>query len=372
MMARLLTLLLERREYGKAEAELAKYQEKMPLSPELVRVKGEIAFGLGDRGAAREALKRAKATITLPSRDYRDYLWLARLSRTAGDNTEAEKFLRDGLTVGKHAPDMWLGLIDHLAQTHQRKAAEAELERLKKELPKDRQLFTIARCYEAMHLQTETTKAYQAALQERPNDCATLAFAADFYRRADQVDEAMRHYEHLLSDEVSAPAELAVPARRQYAVLIAQSQDASSRKRALALLDENAKTRGATVPDERVRLFIQGQSADAKERSAALNKFQHSLDRQIPTPEETLLLAQLLEATNNLGQARERIEALVDRQPQNPQYLVRLAQILVKDGSLDAAADRLKELRALEPDTLRVRAVQQALTAAQKKTAPAP
>ena len=56
-------------------------------------------------------------------------------------------------------------------------------------------------------------------LKDRPNDFALLAYAADFFRRADQPAKARPLYERLLDPTLAAPAELVGLARRQLAAL---------------------------------------------------------------------------------------------------------------------------------------------------------
>ncbi len=211
----------------------------------------------------------------------------------------------------------------------------------------------------------EAAAAYQAALREQPNDFALVAFAADFYRRAEQARAAERLYERLLSPELAAPAEFTVKARRALAVLAAERGDASSCKQALALIDANTRLRGETLTDARIRLYILGQQP--RERAGALSKLQESLRNQLPTPEERLLLAGLLEATNNLGQARTHLSEVVDQYPTVPLYLVRYARVLIKAGELDEAQGLLARLDKLEPASDRVRAVRAALTEAERR-----
>src|ERR1019366_7830183 len=90
----LLGLLLQRREFGKAETELAKYEEKWALTNDLAHLGAEIALGMRDKQYAKLAVKRAEQAVTLPTRDYRDALWLARVYQAAGEVSKAEALLR--------------------------------------------------------------------------------------------------------------------------------------------------------------------------------------------------------------------------------------------------------------------------------------
>lgn len=208
----------------------------------------------------------------------------------------------------------------------------------------------------------EAAKAYQDALRAKPGDFMLLAFAADFHRRADDRVEAQHLYERLLTPEVAAPAEFAVPARRYLALLLTERGEPA---KALALIDDNIKTRGNALADERIRLFIQAR--DPRERQAALSKFQDSLRLQLPTPDERLLLAQMLEAADSLGQARAHLSEIVDQHPTAPSYLIRYARVLIKLGELAEAERMVARLQTLEPASDRVRSISAALADAKRK-----
>ena len=364
VLASLLGLLMQRREFGKAETEVAKYEQKLALTKELARLGAEVALLMREKQYAKLAVKRAEQAVALPARDYRDALWLARIYQAAGENLKAEALLRDSLDQAGHAPDTWIAWMDHLQQTNQRGQALKDLERLTKELPASRQPLTIARCYEALQMPDQAGKAYQDALRAASDDFILLAHAADFYRRADLPEEAQRWYERLLDPDLAAPAEYTVPARRRLAVLLAQ-RDAASSKQALALLNGNRASRGDAATDERIRLFIHSLTPSA--RQDAIRNFEDSLRLEPPTPEERLLLAQMLESADRLGQARTQLSELVGEYPATPQYLVRFARVLIRLNELDEAQRQLARLEPLEPDSERVRAVRAALARARKK-----
>ncbi len=102
-------------------------------------------------------------------------------------------------------------------------------------------------------------------------------------------------------------------------------------------------------------------------RQDAIRNFENSLRLQPPTPEERLLLAQMLESADRLGQARTRLSELVDEYPATPQYIVRYARILIRMNELDEAQRQVARLEPLEPDSERVREVRAALARAREK-----
>jgi hypothetical protein len=355
---------MQRREYSKAETELAKYEQKLPLTPDLARLGAEVAVGMRDRQFAKLAVKRAEIAVTLPTRDYRDALWLARIYQAAGENAKAEALLRESLDQAGHTPDTWIAWMEYLQQPNRRDQGVQELERLKKDLPTSRQPLTIARCYEALQMPDQAAKAYQDALRIAPDDFILLAYAADFYRRADQDAEAQKLYQRLLDPTVAAPADYTVSARRHLAILLASPDSATGRQQALALLDENKASRGDTLAEQRIRLFIQSMTPSA--RRDTLQKFQDSLRQQPPTPGERLLLARMLETANKLGEARSQLSDLADEYPTVSQYLVRYARMLIRMNELDEADRQVARLERLQQGSSRAREVRAALTRAKQ------
>jgi tetratricopeptide (TPR) repeat protein len=283
---------------------------------------------------------------------------LARICLAAGETARAETLLRDSLDKAGHTPETWIAWMDYLAHTNQRDVAMRDIERMKKELAVPRQSLTLARCYEALHMQEQADRAYQDALRLRPDDFIALTYAADFYRQADRVDQAIQCYQRLLDPAKSAPAESVLAARRHLAVFLAQRGQAS---RALALLDNNKQSQGDTIADGRVRLFIQSQTESARE--SAIAKFQDSLGLQLPAPDERVLLAQMLEAAGYLGQARTQLAEAVNEQP-TPTILVRYARLLIRLGERPEAERTVNRLETLEPSSARVRDLRKSLTRA--------
>ncbi len=360
MMKRLLQLLMERREFAKAEAELGKYEQRLPLTSDLARLGAEIAVGMRDRRYHKLAIARAEQAVSLPARDYRDLLWLARIYHAAGNNAKAEPLLREGMATAGHAPDVWIAWMNHLAITNQRDQAAPALEKMKKEVNERHVSLTLARCYDALRQPVEAADAFKEAVSDRTGDFAALAFAADFHRRAEHADEAFDLYVRLLDPARAAPAEFSVPARRHLAVLLSDKGTAEARAGALELLDENQKLRGPNSADARIRLFVQSRVSKAA-RETALAKFQDSLRELPPTPDERVLLARMFEAANQFNQARTQLAEAADENPTSPQYLAFYANILIRCEDLDEAARQLTRLEALEPASERTNAVRQAL-----------
>ncbi len=367
VLARLLEILIHRREFGKAEIEVTKYEQKHPLTPELARLGADVALGSRDKLSAKTALRRAELAVATPIRDYREALWLASICLAAGESARAESMLTTALDLAGHAPDVWIAWLAYLAQTNQADRASQEIDRMEKFLNKHRVALTRARCYDAMRQFDQAGSAYRAAVAGAGDDPTVLAFAADFFRRADLDSEARRLYERLVDPALFAPAEITVTARRNLAVLLAKSGNTDDRDRALALMNDNRSLRGDTLPDLRVRLFIQGQQAER--RRDAIHQFQETNRRQTPSADERLLLAELLVADRHLGQARNLLSDLFEEDPRNTRYVARFAQVLIGLEEFAEARRMLAILTQAEPTSARTHAVQSALAKGEKEAA---
>ncbi len=362
VLASVVGLLLHRGEFQKAENEFAQYEQKQPLTKELARLGAEVALALREKAYGKIALQRARQAVTLPARDFREALWLARIYHTAGEIAEAEALLRTSLDQAGHAPDVWIAWMEFLESQDRRPEALSQLERLKKEVAPGRLPLTLARCFESLHLVAEASKAYEDALRLAPDDFSVLAYAADYYREMDHLDQAQRCYERLLDPALAVPGNTAAKARRHLAIVLGQRGSAA---RAVTLLDENHKDHGDNVADQRVRLYL--QCLTPAKCAAAITQFQDTRRAQVLSTDERLLLADMFESATRLGEARRQLAELDSAYPNTPRTLVRLARLLIRMDDLDEAKQLIMRLETLEPRSDRVAEVRQLLARALPK-----
>ncbi len=204
VLTQLLEILIQRREFGKADSEVTKYEQKQPLTPDLARLGAEAAMGLRDKQSAKVALRRAESGVTMPIRDYRDALWLSAICQAAGESARAEELLTSALNVAGHAPDVWIAWMEFLARSNQRKRVSQEIDRMEKTLHKNRVPLTHARCYDALQQLDQAASAYLTAVAGAGDDPTVLSFTADFFRRADLNDDARGFHERLLDPALAA------------------------------------------------------------------------------------------------------------------------------------------------------------------------
>ena len=107
-LGRLVQLLMQRREYAAAEAEFLKYERHEKLTKDLARFGAEVALAMRDERYAKSAVARAEQAVTLPARDYRDALWLARIYQSAGVHDKAERTYQDCLAQAGDVPEVWV------------------------------------------------------------------------------------------------------------------------------------------------------------------------------------------------------------------------------------------------------------------------
>lgn len=359
IVGRLLRRLIGRRDTLRAEETVAAYQRQRPLPPDLARLAAEIARSNHN---PRLALERARQAAALPSRDYRDYLWLAELHDAADEPAEAEKLRREAVRLAPHAPETWVALVGHLTRAGNAEAAEQVLAQARATIPADRRDLTLARCHEALRQSERAAEAYRVGLAARPRDVILLGAAADFYLRAGHDAEAEAALRRLLTPEMAAPPEYLFRARRKLAALRAgralDSGDDTARVEALALLDVNLRAR-ASIADERVRWFALGTRA--ADRSEALAKLRAGFAAAPPTADEQVLLARLYEASRQLYKARQELAQVVARHSHEPHYRARYVDVLIRSEALVEAETHLARLAELEPNSPRVRALQEAL-----------
>jgi tetratricopeptide (TPR) repeat protein len=315
---RLVELLLERQDYLRAEEALSRLGATRPWRPALVRLGTEVAAG--NRNAPL-AQARARQAAPLPSRDYRDYLWRAHIDQAIGRPRDAELLLREAVRIADHVPDVWVALVEHLAQSSQAAAAETVLGQVRGKLPSDLRALALARCHEALHQLSLAEAQYDQALAAAPTDFIALARAAEFYSRQDRPDRAEPLLRRLLAPAAAAPAGHTAGARRQLAALLAARGD---REEALDLLAANRVSHGDNTADDRVRWYVHGQ--DPAERARCLTQFQDSLARQPASAAERLLLGDLCLAAGKPAQARSVLQPLATHAAPVPQHVGPLRQ----------------------------------------------
>jgi tetratricopeptide (TPR) repeat protein len=355
LLYRLTQLLVERRRFTQASQVVRQAEGYGLLSTDLARLGADAALGNRDPG---RAVQLARKAVPATARDYRDALWLARLLEIAGKPAEAEKILRATLPKAPHVSDVWAALVGMLARDRRREEAEAILGNAARALPADQAAAGLARCYEALGDLCRAETQYRDALKVRPDDRVLLRAAAEFFRRTDQPHQAEPFLRRLLDPATQAPADARVRARRQLAILLAGSGKEADYREALALIQRNVETGGASADGERARAVV--LASRPGQQLAAVRLFEASFKDLPISEEDQFLLAQLAGAAGLCQRAQELMLDVLANSPDNPQYLSFHICSLLGRGDLAGARLYLDKLERIEPRstrTLRIKAL---------------
>jgi len=344
---RLVQLLQDQRKLADADRELRAFEEQGPLTPDLARLGADLALANGN---PTRALDLARQTVPDDSRDYRDYLWMARFYQAAGQSAKAEESLGKAASLGAHNPDTWVALVEHLAHVGRQAVIPEVLAEARRQLPSERLLITLARCHDVMGQPDQAEKFFTEALAMAPNDVVLLASVADFFRRGDQPEKATPLLQQIIDGD--APASILTQARRQLALILAESGQV---QRALALIDANIGSGPARAADDRVRKLVDG--FDPAKRKKAIKGLEETLKSPLGTADEVFYFAKLCEAGGNPTLAGNLLLGLVNSYPDNPQYLAHYVRFLQENGEVDEARTQFEKLQNREPDSKRTRAL---------------
>jgi tetratricopeptide (TPR) repeat protein len=347
LMVRVIKLLQERREFITANKNFRLFEEQGPLQPDLAKLGAELALASNE---GKRAVALGRLAVPADSRDYRDYLWLARLYQADGNFEQANELLAVAVAYAPYSPDVWIANVQHLALSGRLEAVPRLLSEMQKKVSPQRSAFTLARCYEVLGRFDEAEEQFRIALAQRPNDFALWAALADFYRQSDQPAKAIPLLEKLLDRSSAAPFALQAPARQQLALLLAGTGQTDGVARALELLGK-----GFYPDDECTRYLVLG--FDPAKRDAAVRSFEEIRKRFPISAEELFYFAKVHLAADELQRARELLLDLVTSNPDNPQYLAQYTRALLQ-GDANGAAICFQKLKAREPDSPRTRELQ--------------
>ena len=340
--------LFDQNRFPEAGQVLRQLEDMTPLPREHARLASEIAL---QNDELKRALLLAQKAVPLPSRDYRDQLWLAQVQWLAGQALDAETTLREAVRTASHVPDVWVALVRHLTRTKLATHVDDALRDMARSIPSDRADLTLALCLEAAGQTAEAEAQYQKLLAGDDADCVTIRQVAEFYLRGDQAAKAEQLLRRLLEPSAQAPLDVAVWARRQLAMVLALRRGPGSLQEALLVLDKNAPPGGALVEDDRVRAFVLCRTSGSE--AEAVHLFEQTLTKQPLTPPERFLLVQIYDANGEAAKANRQMRILLAIHRDQPQYLAYHIASLLNRGEADVARSLMNTLQQLEPTSIR-------------------
>lgn len=346
VVRRVVQLLNQRGRNLEADRLIEDLLEKAPPVGLLGQLAAEKSLRNRDQG---QALELARQAIAPDSKDYRDLLWLAQILWAAKKPAEAEAELRRAVAMAGGEPEVWMALVQFLAGTDQKLAAEQTIEEARQKLPPDQVTLTLARCFDRIGDRVEAEEQYLAALKDHPNDTAVMLAVANFYLGTQRPEQAQILLRKALDPKFKAPTGVVASARRSLALSLA-SGDSQSFLEATSLLDKNIAEEGGLIEDQRFKALL--LASRPGHRREAIAKYEELAKRSTPSPIEKYQLAQLYAAGRDWSKARDLLLSLVSADADNPDYLYSLARVLLSRGDLDQARPWVAKLEQLAPKGL--------------------
>jgi predicted Zn-dependent protease len=360
VVRRAVQLLYQAGRYDEADEVIRVAEQRAPLDGELTRRAAQVAL---KRGQLQRACKLARSAVPAKTRDYRDHLWLAHMLEAAGQPAQAEASLRRAVRLAASVPEPWLALVRHLARQGRAKEAEEVLQQAQRKLSPTRAERMLPLGEEALGRLDRADALYQKQLQAHPGDPAVLRAAADFYLRIGRGDQAEPLLRHLADPLPGAPPAQVALARRQLAVLLAESSRPAGFDQALAMLDQNVKASGPSAADEEARAAV--LAVQPQRRRDAIRLLEQLHSRHALSAKGQYLLVRLYEADGQPSRASNLMLDLLVRTDDEPEYLAHQVRTLLSDQELTQARTYLDRLERIEPHSLRTRQLMEAFRQAQ-------
>jgi predicted Zn-dependent protease len=281
-----------------------------------------------------------------------DLLWLADMYEQAGRNARATRVLERAAERFPDTGDTWVALVRLLARTGQRSRAEDVLPRAQRALSASDDLWQLplAQCYEALGRPTAAGRTFALALHAAPHNPFVQRQAVRFYLASDQPGEAAPVLTAMARSAFATPSQVAW-ARRMLATL-------PLRFRILKLPVPSSlrAAPGGAVPDRASRAWLLAGGGKMKEALAVFEETRAA--RESLAPEDRYLLAHLYALNGKPGRALDLLEELASHPESAAQAAAASARLLIDARDLTPARQWLNRLRALEPDSPRVRELQ--------------
>jgi tetratricopeptide (TPR) repeat protein len=354
---RVVQLLYDHKRFVEAEQIIRRLSEQAPISGDLMRLAAEISIRKNDANGAIEFALRA---VPKESADYRDHIWVGTILWAAGQNTEADKHLRQAVALAEKVPDPYVARIQFLARTGENDKAEEVLRAAQSKLPPEGRELALAHCDEALGRENDALAHYQAAVNEKagespaqraakdgPDAAAALRGLADFHLRHGRPQAAQEYLHRLLDARVNAARADAAWARRSLAFSLTTGGPKNTTS-ALELIGKNRENGQESDDDLRARAVVLAMQPGR--RAEAIRQFE-DLGRRYPLlPDEQFLLAKLYQAEGDWRTARTKFLSLVAGQDCKPLILAYYIDALLQRNEAKEAGFWVEKLNRIDPN----------------------
>jgi tetratricopeptide (TPR) repeat protein len=317
-----------------------------PNSMQGLRIKGYLAMLEQRPEEAAELLRHAHAS---QPHDEKIVDGLMDALFRANQPGEAEKVGLDFIRTDPGASDVYDALYRIYVLAHRTQDAENILKRKVEANPKERgYVLELASFYAGAHRTQDVDQTMQSFLSGHANDPATRVQAGDFYASIGALDQALLQYR--AGADLGKMDQL-VCDNRIARVLLLQNK----RQEGLAVLDKTV----AQFPDDEearaLRAALLLETPSSGKSGQGVDELRALLDKKPNDLFLKFLLARALAETQNLPEARTRLQEVVKLQPQFLDAHILLADVAYKQHD---AVETLRQAEAaleMDPQNLRAR-----------------
>jgi tetratricopeptide (TPR) repeat protein len=166
-----------------------------------MRLIGDPQQGKLDEKMLPKAIEQYQKIAELSPKDVDALMILARLHKVAQNSVEAEKAYKKVLEIEPENEDALTGLAMVYADVGDTKGAAEMLRRVTDKAPSLRTLSALASAYEQMRDYALAAETLRRALELSPGNPEIRRAYAQNLLLADQVDEALKHYQAMTADD---------------------------------------------------------------------------------------------------------------------------------------------------------------------------
>lgn len=379
MVARVVGLLYSEGKFGEADRVIRKLQEqRISFTSELTQVASQVSLQLQNFDRALDLAKNWAEE----SDSQQDRLWLAQVYRITGQDQLAREQLRAAIELDRSAPGPWVVLVQTLARIGDVQAAKDVIAEAKSSIKPQERPAALARAYELIKDYPQAEQSYREALEDAPDDWATVRSFANFYMETDRQQQAEPLLNRLVNDTDESNARDRAWARRNLALIFATAEEADV-QRARSLIAANRRELGASVDDRRTLAAILATRTDRSSMLEAIAILERMVKEQSRfSLRDQFLLAELylrrarsnaneeqgetFEVTDWSRYNRAMRRVLANGGADEPRYLQRYVDALVEKEEFVEAKVWQKRLRNLAPDQLATDTVEARLLFASK------
>ncbi len=338
---RLVQLLYSTKRYSEASDAL-KYVGQVGAGDPIHKMIEHIIFEKGDVDAA---LASAKKDVDADPKNVANLIFYGQILAQALRTDEAEQVFRQATEVGPNIPQTWDLLVRHLVANKKTAEAVAAIRLAVTPLAKDP--LVLGSLYERVGDVAEAEHYYTAALQEKPDDPATVQKMVDFFIASQQADKSIPYLDGIIAKNAQADANQVAWARRTRAAIIAAPRDYEHAMEAIKLIEQNAKNGKHSPEDIQAMVNLLVNRTEPESRANAIRLLELLKQQRALLPSEQTALGQLYERMGNWREGKELMLSAISRQNNNPDMLIAFANMLLRHEEYDDATRWLERLDEL-------------------------